>query len=122
MRSIKLLFFVALFVFCRSTYGAAQPEPVSKEYMVSGAYLFHQCEAVALEHPTANESIRSLLCLAYIEGYTSADHTECAFVPYSEMARVYVAYMKKHPDVMKMNKDVGLLLALVETYPCHHGK
>jgi len=122
MRSIKLLIFLVLCVFCRGPYCAAQPEPISKEYIISGAYLFHQCKAVALEHPTPSESTQSLLCMAYIAGYTDADHDECAVVPYSEMARVYVAYMRKHPDMMKANKDVGLLLALVEAYPCHKSK
>lgn len=121
MRSVGLLILMVLCVFCDRAY-SLQPEPVSREYMVSGAYPFHQCKDVALEHPTTNESIQSLLCMAYIEGYTSADHTECAFVPYAEMARVYVAYMRKHPDMMKANKDVGLLLALVEAYPCHSPK
>ncbi len=98
------------------------PDPVSKEELVSGAYLFRQCQSVSIEHPTAEESVRSMLCLSYIEGFTDADHGECAFVPYAEMARVYVAYMKKHPEVMKMNKNVGLTIALGLAYPCRSSK
>ena len=90
----------------------------AKEYVVSGAYLASACEAVPVQHPTANESLRSAVCLSYIEGFTDADHTECSAVSYQKMASVYVAYMKEHPEMMKMPKSVGLSIALRQTYPC----
>jgi len=94
------------------------PGALTKEYLTSGSYLVHACEAVPIDHPTAEESVRSIACLSYIEGFTDADKTECASVSYAQMASVYVAYMKQHPEVMKMPKSVGLSIALRQSYPC----
>lgn len=96
----------------------AQPDVSTREYLASGAYLVHACEAVSVQRPSADESFRTAVCLSYIEGFTDADHSDCAAVSYEKMASVYVAYMKQHPEVMKMHKSVGLSIALGQAYPC----
>ena len=84
----------------------------AKEYLSSGAYLVRSCEAVVRQHPTAKESFSAAVCMAYIEGFTDADHAQCAWVSYGTMASVYVAYMRQHPELMQMPKSVGLSISL----------
>jgi Rap1a immunity proteins len=95
-----------------------------KTDVTQGAFLYHACEAANRSHPAPSDVELGTICLVYIEGFTDGENSagkgDCASSSYPEMARVYVAWMKNHPEAMKMPKAVGLSIALRSAYPCHN--
>jgi hypothetical protein len=64
-------------------------------------------------------------CLGYSQGYFagvsafSGEHPICAAGSnFGTMARVYAAYMDRHPRLFDEREEVGFRLAMLDAYPC----
>lgn len=113
-----MLFAVAAFF--ALGYPAAQ---VSKSDITTGLYLFHACKAVDIEHPTTLQTRDSTICLVYINGFNDGETINGRYAcsgraSLVDLAHTYVAYMRKHPEAMKMDKAASLFIALHSAYPC----
>ncbi|HEY0760561.1 MAG TPA: Rap1a/Tai family immunity protein [Acidisarcina sp.] len=94
---------------------------LTEQEVILGAFLFHECQALSLPDPSEADKVKGALCLAYIEGFTDGQIQGGPCVgraSYGDMAAAYVAWMKKHPDLMSMDKRVGVLMALGQVYTC----
>jgi hypothetical protein len=115
-------------VFLWSGFALAAPLQVSASPEIwKGANLFHQCEAAIqqMDYPQgdSHDEVGATACVSYLQGFIdgkSADrHGPClGNASYGEIVHAYVAFMKKHPEVMGMDKRVGVVLALGAAYPC----
>lgn len=94
-----------------------------------GSALYDQCRAfvrILDDTSTAGSDIRlGSMCAGYLEGFMdsqllSPDALMC--VPpdatTGTMARIYVLYMQKNPKELDQPRYVGLIAALVDSYPC----
>lgn len=94
-----------------------------------GSALYDQCRAfvrILDDTSMASSDIRLAgLCAGYLEGFTdsqllSSDALTC--VPpdatTGTIARIYVLYMQKNPKELDRPRYVGLIVALVDSYPC----
>ena len=89
-----------------------------------GSALFNNCQINVKMTPedTLPNYQAAAACTAYIDGYTDGIETGKYFcvggATLGTLARVYVAYMEKHPKLMDIYKSEVLFLALLESYPC----
>ena len=95
-----------------------------------GATLFEQCRAsVRAQDAATNALVRSQdmvaasICVSYISGFLDGAEMSGKFLCMSDtsastLARVYVAYMEKHPNTLDVEKQVGLINALLDAYSC----
>jgi hypothetical protein len=100
---------------------AVPSQASSPREILKGSYLFHQCQAAVRED--SRDAVGAAACLAYLEGYidgkTFDKNGPCAEnASYGEIARVYVAYMEKHPELMDRDRRIGVMFALGAAYPC----
>ncbi len=88
-----------------------------------GSTLYRRCQAVSIADPTSAEAMRASICLIYVAGFMDGRYVDgkqpcVGAASYEAIAGAYVAWMKRHPEVMKYDRSIGMLLALGEAYPC----
>ncbi len=86
-----------------------------------GRYLYAECRAALVEHPTIEEVERGNICIAYLEGFMDGKTPEyrygCLFgIPYLKLVADYVERMQKEPRYLDMSKRWGMSAAL--DYSC----
>jgi hypothetical protein len=99
---------------------APQPDP-SK-----GSGLYQECKsAIKLQDSShdISDDIQGVACLSYVAGFIDGINRQEPHICFGKatggtVARVYVAYMDKHPKLLDDAAVEGLELALVESYPC----
>ena len=106
----------------------AVPSQVApKDNPLEGAYLFHVCQSAIreMDHPNGESAntYEAAICMFYIQGFLdgqdAAGKGACWMsAPYEKIIKAYVAYMEKHPNLMQMDRRVGVLLALGSAFPC----
>ena len=95
-----------------------------------GSALYASCQATIsiADAPSAVHDYQaSAKCLAYLDGFTDGLNFTTNVVcvegaSLGTLARIYVAYMQKHPKMMDDSKSIGVTLALVDSYPCAPSK
>jgi hypothetical protein len=104
-----------------------QPSTLGEED--KGSWLFHVCQAAVRSMDAADGGTDADVpltgrCLDYTEGVTDAvallsTRSLCpGTASTGTMLRVYVNYMQKHPKLLDEPKQIGLLNAWIEAYPC----
>ena len=88
-----------------------------------GKYLYDECRAYFLEHPTPEEVGRGNICMAYFEGFVDGKGShvkyDCASkYSYPELLQIYLGWMKKNPVGMDMTKRGSVELALGGVFMC----
>ena len=92
-----------------------------------GSDLFQKCQTDVRMTDNQNAGATSVdyqqaaACIAYIDGFTDGlqDGSYCVIgASLGTLARVYVAYMGKHPKLLDEYKSIGLVEALRDAYPC----
>ena len=103
--------------------------PLDPPDFLVGAYLVHACEGAlrVLDPTTAHFNDADVAlgehCLGYLQGFIDGGRMKSwsicmPDVRLSETARIYVAYMKKNPQLLQKPKAMGILVALRENFPC----
>ena len=93
-----------------------------------GKFLFQNCQAAIsiMDGPQqdATNYTPVFQCVDYIDGfvdgYTSRSGSNICMNQVSQgaIARIYVAYMEKHPNLLDQEKLIGMRESLADAYPC----
>lgn len=108
--------------------GASVPSPMAPESAGSDN-LFHSCEAALriLDPTTSHVDPRDVGtsegCLGYLQGFSDggqlASWSICVGnASMTTLARVYVDYLRKNPQILEKPRSVGILLAFRQNFPC----
>ena len=108
--------------------GAVNPTLEPPDFL-KGANLFHSCEAAlrVLDTTSSHFEDKDVAagegCLGYLDGFVDGGQLKTWSIcvedaRISSMARVYVVYMQKNPQLLERPRSIGVLLALKEEYPC----
>ena len=91
-----------------------------------GSYLYQSCRAlirIADSESQAADALRSDYCMGYLDGFigmaNAVDERLCvAGASRGTLARVYVAYMDKDPIWLDKGAQIGMAIALTQSYAC----
>ena len=88
-----------------------------------GRYLYEECRAALVEHPTPEEIERGNICMAYFEGFIDGKGAQIKYeclsgVSYPKIVATYVGWMEKNPEGMRMTKRAGAEFALGMVLMC----
>ena len=110
---------------------AVMQQPSSLADNARGSRLYQACTGTVRlldnshEADALTDAQNASFCIGYIGGFLDAftfsrpPHTICARgAVMSTVARVYVAYMQKHPKELDDEMSIGLHNAVLESYPC----
>ena len=94
--------------------------------MNRGSALYAQCKIFVTMADTSQMNgttpmLDAGTCLGYLSGFADAGTVAGSFCvkgTTGTLARVYIAYMDKHPTLFDSDREVGVGLALKDAYPC----
>lgn len=95
-----------------------QPSRPTSTEALQGRMLFRACQNEA-----PSETGGEIACVFYFEGFTDGQSSTgkgfcTGRASYGDMIAAYIAYMKQHPKVLMMDREVGIIMALGQAYPC----